>query len=119
MKRTRFGPINISQLNSFHQQQTRLNGTKRWEKSDGTQQIKGTGIIFFIQFYKVPKGRKVTYIRKVFTYRPDKLEQNRTRFTAMGNFITDFTAEISTKTTGLELIKMHRNSVLSKKKLST
>ena len=34
----------------------------------------------------------------------------------MGNFITDYTGEISTKTVGLELIKMHWNSVLSAKK---
>ena len=30
----------------------------------------------------------------------------------MGNFITDYTGEISTKTAGLELIKMHWNSVI-------
>ena len=31
----------------------------------------------------------------------------------MGNFITDYTGKISTITAGLELIKMHWNSVLS------
>ena len=44
--------------------------------ADGTQRTKGTNTIFFIPFYKVPKGRKVTYIRKVCTYRPHKAEQN-------------------------------------------
>ena len=34
----------------------------------------------------------------------------------MGNFITDYTGEISTETAGLELIKMHWNSVLSTNK---
>ena len=74
---------------------------------DGTQRTKGTNTIFFIPASKIPFGRKVTYIRKVCTYRPNKAEQNRTRFTAMGYFITDYTGEISTQTAGLELIKMH------------
>ena len=34
----------------------------------------------------------------------------------MGNFITDYTGEISTETARLELIKMYWNSVLSTKK---
>ena len=34
----------------------------------------------------------------------------------MGNFITDYKGEISTETAGLELIKMHWNSVLSTRK---
>ena len=34
----------------------------------------------------------------------------------MRNFITDYTGEISTETAGLELIKVHWNSVLSTKK---
>ena len=84
--------------------------------TDGTQRTKGTDTIFFIPYSDVPKGRKVTYIRKVCTYRPDKSEPNRTRFTAMGNLITDYTGKISTETAGLELIKMHWNSVLSTNK---
>ena len=86
------------------------------QNTDSTQRTKGTDAIFFIPFYKVPKGRKVTYICKVCTYHPHKAEQNRTRFTAMGNFITDYTGEISTETAGLELIRMHWNLVLSTKK---
>ena len=50
------------------------------------------------------------------TYRPNKAEQNRTRFTAMGNFITNYTSEISTETAGLELIKIQWTSVLSTNK---
>ena len=74
---------------------------------DGTPRLKGTNTNIFILANKVPYGHKVTYIRKVCTYCPNKAEQNRTRFTAMGNFITDYTGEISTQTAGLELIKMH------------
>ena len=83
---------------------------------DGTQRTKGTNTIFFIPANKVPFGCKVTYIRKVCTYRPNKTEQNRTQFTAIGNFITDYKGEISTETAGLELIKMHWNSLLSTSK---
>ena len=58
--------------------------------ADGTQQTKGTKTIFFIPAHKVPFGQTVTYIRKVCTYCPNKAEPNRTRYTAMGNFITDY-----------------------------
>ena len=86
------------------------------KNEDGTQRTKGTNTIFFIPSYKVSKGKNVTYIRKVCTYRLDKAEPNQTRFTAMGSFITDHTGKISPKTARLELIKMHYNSILSTKK---
>ena len=86
------------------------------KNSDGTQRTKGTDTIFFIPASKVPFSRKVTYIQKVCTYRSDKAEPNQTGFTAMGNFITDYGGEISTETVGLELIRMHWNSILSTKK---
>ena len=65
---------------------------------------------------KSQRAAKSPIYKKVCTYRPQKAEQNRTRFTAMGNFITDYTGQIITKTAGLELIKMYWNSVLSTKK---
>ena len=86
-------------------------------KVDDIQQTKGTDTIFFTPVYKVPKDSKVNYIRKVCTYQPNKSEPNRTRFTAMGNFITDYIGENSTKTAGLEHIKIHWNSVPSNKKV--
>ena len=86
------------------------------KNSDGTQRTKGTDTIFFIPASKVPKGHKVTYIRKVMYLQSDKVEPNQTRFTAMCNFITHYDGKSSTKTAGLELIKMHWNSILSTKK---
>ena len=80
---------------------------------DGTQRIKGTNTFFFIPKHKVPKGRIVTYARFVCTYRPDKEEKNRTRLTVGGNLLTDYAGDVSTDTAGLELIKMHWQSVLS------
>ena len=77
------------------------------KNADGTQRTKGTGTIFFVLASNVPNGRKVTYICKVCSYRPDKAEPNQKRFTAMGNFITNYGGEISTETAGLELIKIH------------
>ena len=53
------------------------------------------------------KKKKSNLYTKVYTCLPDKPEANQTQFTAMGNFITDYTGEISTKTAGLEHIKMH------------
>ena len=71
------------------------------ENTDSTQLKIGVDTIFFIPYNNVPKGRKVTYIQKVCTYRPDKSEPNWTRFTAMGNLITNYTGKISTETAGL------------------
>ena len=82
-------------------------GQRVGKKTDGTQRPKGTDTIFFVPASKVPFGRKVKYIRKVCTYRPEKAKPNQTRFIAMGNFITDYGGEISTETAGLKLIKMH------------
>ena len=81
------------------------------KNADGTQRTNGIDTIFFIPAFKVLKGHKVTYIHKVCTYLPDKAEPNRTRLTAMGSFITDYGGEVSTETAGLELIKMHWNSI--------
>ena len=67
------------------------------KKADDTQITKGTNTIFFILASKVPFGRKVIYIQKVCTYRPDKAEPNRMRFIAMGNFITNYGGKISQK----------------------
>ena len=108
----------LTSINWIHSTSNKLNRMAQGvgEKTDGKQQTRGTYIIFFIPSYKNPKGQKVTYIQKVCTYCPDKSESNQTRFTAMGNFITDYTSKISTKTARLELIKMHWNSVLSTKK---
>ena len=92
-------------LTGSYQQATNL---AIWPKEYGSQQTKGT-------HSKVPKRRKVTYIRKVCTYHQDKAEPNKSQFTSMGNFITNFTGKISTKTAGLKLTKLHWNSVLSTK----
>ena len=66
----------------------------------------------FIFKHKVEKGIIVTYARTVCTVRPEKEEQNQTRITIRGNLL-DYPGEKYTDTTGLELIKMHWQSVLS------
>jgi len=79
---------------------------------DGTQRIKGTNTFFFIPKSQIPADRVITYGRFVCTFRPDKAEHNRTRLTVGGNRLA-YDGDVSTDTAGLELIKIHWQSVLS------
>ena len=68
--------------------------------------IKGIDTVFFINKQQVPKGH-------MCSVRPKKEEQNRTRITAGNNLIADYPGPTSTKTAGLETVKIHWNSILS------
>ena len=46
------------------------------KNNDGTPCTKSTDKIFFIPYSKVPRGRKLTFMQKVCTYRPDRSESN-------------------------------------------
>ena len=78
-------------------------------KVDDTQRTKGTDTIFFIPPSKVPFDRNVTYIQKVYTYRPEKAEPNQTQIIAMDNFITNY-SRIRTNQNTLEVYFLYKNS---------
>ena len=61
--------------------------------AQGIRNIKGTGTIFFIPKYELPRERlkEVTYARIVVDYKPRKLEKNRSRITAGGDRINSAT----------------------------
>jgi hypothetical protein len=80
--------------------------------AQGHGNIKGTNTIFFIDPSKIPKGRKVTYLRVVSAYRPEKANPRRVRWTVGGNLI-DYPGDVSTKTADLCTAKLLFNSVLS------
>ena len=79
---------------------------------DGTQRIKGYDCCDAIYKHEIEEGRTYTYARTVCTVRPEKEEPNRTRITAGGNLI-NYPGDTSTDTAGLELVKVHWQSVLS------
>ncbi len=60
----------------------------------------------------MPKGRKVTYLRIVAAYRPEKDNPRRVRWTVGGDRI-DYPGDVSTKTADLTTAKILFNSVVS------
>ena len=66
----------------------------------------------FVHKSKIPKGRKVTYMRIVMADRPFKEETRRVRHTCGGDKV-DYPFEVSTKTASLVTAKLTINSVIS------
>ena len=75
-----------------------------------------TNTIKFIMEHEVPKQRKkdVTYGQFVCTIRPEKKENERTRFTVGGDRI-NYPGEVATPTADMLVTKMLMNSVISTK----
>ena len=81
--------------------------------ADGVgNRIKGTNTIKFITRDQVPKQRMkdVTYGQFVCTVRPEKTEQNRTRFTVGGDRI-NYPGEVATPTAEMLVAKMLFNTL--------
>jgi hypothetical protein len=78
------------------------------------EQPEGRDTFRFIPKSKVPKGAKVTYLRIVSTYRPQKDLKHRVRFTCGGNLL-DYQGKTSTRTADLTTFKICVNKVLSTK----
>ena len=74
--------------------------------------ISGNNTMFFVAPSHIPKGRKVTYLRLVSSFRPNKLEQNRVRITIGGDKL-DYVGATSTRMASLTTTKCLLNSVLS------
>lgn len=73
-----------------------------------------TNTIKFIRYEDIPKERRkdVTYGQFVCTVRPEKEEQNRTRFVVGGNKI-NYPGEVATPTADMLVAKLLFNSVVS------
>ena len=63
----------------------------------GIREFKGTNTVMFIQKYKSPKDKKVTYGKIVCEMKPEKEEKERTQLTVGGNLL-DFTGNLSAPT---------------------
>ena len=97
------GPWSLSSANEFGRLANGVGG-----------RIKGTNTIRFIRKDEVPVGRRkdVTYGQFVCTVRPEKKEQNRTRFTVGGDRI-NYPGEVATPTAEMLVAKTLFNSVIS------
>ena len=82
--------------------------------SNGYGNIAGTQTIRFIAKARVPKGAKITYMRIVCTYRPNKSDKHRVRLCAGGDRLV-YDGPLRTPTADLPTIKMHVNSTISLK----
>jgi hypothetical protein len=71
--------------------------------------------LHLIKKCNIPTGRKITYARFVSEIRLQKAEIHRTRLTAGGDRL-DYEGKTSTDTAGLETIKIHINSTISRAK---
>eukprot|EP00804_Cyclotella_cryptica_P006129 CCRYP_010734-RA/>CCRYP_010734-RA protein AED:0.34 eAED:0.34 QI:0/0/0/1/0/0/2/0/327 len=76
--------------------------------------IKGTNTIRFIAKSHIPMGcrKDITYGQLVCTVRPEKQEQNRTRFTVGGDRI-NYPEEVATPTAEMITAKILFNSIIS------
>ena len=84
------------------------------KNEDGTQRVKGSDTINFIKRIHVPIGKKITYAHFCCDVRLQKDDINKTRLTVGGDRL-EYTRKTSTKTAGLETIKIHLNSTISTK----
>ena len=84
--------------------------------AQGIRDIKGTNTMEFIRRDEIPRERAkdVTYGRIVVSYRPQKMEPNRSRLTVGGDRI-NYPYDTSAPTADLPTIKMLWNSTLSTK----
>jgi hypothetical protein len=82
------------------------------KNADGTERVKGANTCHWIKKSQVPKGKRVTYARKVVAVRPEKEDINRVHITVGGNLL-DYLGETSTEAASIETAKLLINSVLS------
>ena len=69
--------------------------------------------MFFIYPSQLPLGRKATYLKIVTSYRPQKEDPYRIRFTLGGDKLTDYAGPYSAPTAVIQTAKCLFNSVIS------
>ena len=79
---------------------------------NGHNNIKGTQTIKFVSRAQIPQGHKVTYIRIVCDYKPNKSDPHRVRLCVGGDRL-DYDGPLKTPTDDLTTVKVHVNSTIS------
>jgi hypothetical protein len=77
-----------------------------------SEQVKGTGTVFFIEKSQVPKDHRVTYANFICNIRPQKTETHRVRKTAGGEKL-DYPGDASSPAVSMLDAKLHINSTIS------
>ena len=80
--------------------------------AQGICDIPGTDTIFFVPKSKVPRNKKVIYVRLVCELCPQKEEKERTRMTVGGDRL-DYDGPTSTETADITTVKLIVNSTIS------
>jgi hypothetical protein len=80
----------------------------------GICDISGTNTAFFVELASIPKDRKITYVKLVCDFKPNKTEKHRVRLTVGGNRL-DYNGETATSTADITTFKILINSTLSTK----
>ena len=85
-----------------------------WEVGTGygNAYTKGDKYYFFIPREKVPKNRKVSYVKPVAIIRPNKAKVNRVQLTARGDKL-DYPGITATDVASFSTTKIHLNNVIS------
>ena len=80
----------------------------------GIRDIAGTDTAFFVELKNIPKDRKITYVKMVRDYKPNKAEKHRVRLT-VGRDRLEYDGETATSTADITTFKILINSTLSTK----
>jgi hypothetical protein len=78
----------------------------------GIRDIQYTNTCFFVELTNIPKDRKITYVKLVGDYKPNKPEKERVRLTVGGD-ILDYTGDMATSTAEITTLKILINSTIS------
>ena len=77
-----------------------------------SEQVRGTGTVFFIEKDQVSKDHRVTYANFICNIRPQKTETHRVRMTA-GSDKLDYPGDASSPAVSMLDAKLHINSTIS------
>ena len=99
----------LSGANEFGRTMQGVGKTRKKE-----DRIEGTDTMHLIHKKDIPKNKKITYARFVSEIRLQKAEIHQMRMTAGGDRLDDYEGKTSTKTAGLETVKIHINSTISR-----
>jgi hypothetical protein len=93
---------------------TRCFGNEYGRLFQGTRDIPGTDICFFIDMKNIPNERNISYGKIVCNYKPHKKEKERVWLTVGGN-ILDYSGDVATSTADITTFKSLINITLSTK----
>jgi hypothetical protein len=80
----------------------------------GIRDIPGIDTCFFIKLPNIPKDIKITYGKKVYDYKPHKMEKERVGLTVGGDKL-DYSGDVTSSTADITTFKILINRTISTK----